>query len=222
MKKITLTVAALLIFIGISSAQDKAFKKGDITANLGVGWAIYGTKLHSEATYGTTKVVDDTTDGAASVIYPLQGEYGVTNWLGIGARFALSNYFEETDSITGIKPKVRGIDADLVLNFHLVKSKRFDMPVQLLFGYSNFKINFNDPSHQIGKDNGLNYGIMLVPRIYFGDHVGMFFNLGYMGYSYPSIHFSNDTDSDLNDNNAWLFKLKGNGFNIGLGLVGKF
>ena len=222
MKKIVLSIAALSLLINISNAQDKAFKKGDITAGLGVGFGLYGTKLHSEATYGSIKVVDDTTDGAVSVIYPLMAEYGVTDWFGVGARFAYSNYFEERDSITNIKPKVNAFDLGLALNFHLVKSKHFDMPISLLFGYSNFKIHFNDPTNQIGKDNGLNYGIMLTPRIYFGDHIGMFFNIGYLGYNYPSIQFSNNTDSNLNDNNNWLFKLKGNGANLGIGLTAKF
>ncbi|HEY0030531.1 MAG TPA: hypothetical protein VGC65_07225 [Bacteroidia bacterium] len=222
MKKITL-FTLVFCYSGIAlKAQDKAFEKGDITATLGIGVAIYGTKIHSEASYGSIKIVDDTTDGAASVIYPITAEYGITNWLGIGARFAYSNYFEERDSISNIKPKVTALDFDLALNFHLVKTKRFDMPIGLLIGYSRFKILSNEPNKWMAVDNGMHYGIMLNPRIYFGDHVGMYFNVGYMGYKYPSLAFSDNTDSDLNDNNNWKYSIKGNGFNIGLGLIGKF
>jgi hypothetical protein len=149
-------------------------------------------------------------------------EYGVTNWLGVGARFAYSDYFEEKDSITGIKAQFTSIDAGLALNFHLVKSKRFDMPISVNFGYSSFKYLSNDTKGSKGKDNGLNYGISLLPRIYFGDHVGMFFNLGYAGYTYPSIQFSDNTDSNLNDENDWKYKLKGSGANLGIGLIAKF
>ncbi len=80
-----------------------------------------------------------------------------------------------------------------------------------------------DNGNAMAKDNGLNYGIALIPRIYFGDYIGMFFNLGYMGYSYPSITFSNNSDSNLNNDNNKneLFKLKGNGVNIGIGLIVK-
>ena len=168
------------------------------------------------------RVKNDTTDAAASAIYPLSFEYGVTNWLGLGARLAWSNYFEETDSISHIKPRVRAIDAAFVANFHLVKSRRFDMPVSLTLGYSNFRYWSNDPFDSQAKDNGLSFGLGLTPRIYFGNHIGMYFNLGYAGYSYPSVLFSNDADSNVNDENNWLYKLKGNGVNIGIGMIGKF
>ncbi|MGQ0829064.1 MAG: hypothetical protein ACT4ON_11805 [Bacteroidota bacterium] len=221
MKKITLLIAGIIFLANTVKAQ-KAFEKGTIAVDLGIGIAVYGTKLHSQTTSGNKTYESDTTDGAVSVIYPLAIEYGVSNWLGIGARFAYSSYFEERDSITGEKASVRGIDADIVLNFHLIKTKRFDLPIGLIVGYSNFNFKFNDPSNTVGKDDGMNYGIMLTPRIYFGDHIGIFFNLGYLGYTYPNIQFSSNTDPNINDNNNWVFKLKGNGGNVGLGLVAKF
>ncbi|MBL0329145.1 MAG: hypothetical protein IPP64_06950 [Bacteroidetes bacterium] len=247
MKKITLFLLASCFAISTINAQDdKAFHKGVINADLGIGFAIYGTKIHSEidqqvwngSAIVTQREVKDTTDGAASTIYVLNGEYGVTDWLGVGVRFGYSNYFEQTehDTILGTayayKPKVRSIDFGVNVNFHLVKTKRFDMPICLTMGYSNFKYWQNNPNsnppgladngNAMGKDNGLNYGIMLVPRIYFGDHVGMFFNIGYMGYNYPSIAFSNNSDSDLNNDDNWEYKLKGNGFNLGIGITAKF
>lgn len=234
MKKITLTIAAIALFINASKAQDKAFEKGNMTVGLGAGFGLYGTKTHTEQDRDVIvwtgsgfaiekqKFTQDTTDAAASAIYPLTFEYGVTNWLGVGARFAYSNYFEETDSITHIKSKVRAIDADLVANFHLVKSKHFDMPISLTFGYSNFKYWANDVNNSMGKDNGINYGIALIPRIYFGNHIGMYFNVGYAGYSYPSIQFSDEHNSNLNADSNWVFKIKGSGANLGIGLVGKF
>ena len=239
MKKITLTIAAIALFINASTAQDaakfpKAFKQGDFTVSLGAGLGVYGTKIHSEYQYNavvwtgsgfateTRTFKSDTTDGAFSAIYPITFEYGVTSWLGIGVRAAYSNYFEETDSISGIKGKVRSYDADLVVNFHLVKSKHFDMPISLTLGYSNIKFWQNDAVNSIAKDNGLNYGIALVPRIYFGNHIGMFFNVGYAGYSYPSFDFSNDNDPNINNTQHWKYSLKGNGINLGMGLIGKF
>lgn len=219
-------------------AQDKAFDKGTIVISGGVGLGIYKTKTHSEQTYGSVTFKDDTTDAAASVIYPITAEYGVTNWLGVGARFGFSNYFEEkeNDTINGVaysyQPKYTAVDLDLVLNFHLVKTKRFDMPVSLIIGYSKFKLVQNNPNtNPIGspdnggfraKDNGTHYGIMVTPRIYFTDHFGMYFNAGYLGYSYNSLSFSNNSDSNLNDTYNWKFSLKGNGLNLGLGLVAKF
>ncbi len=243
MKKVTLFVLVFCTSFSGLKAQDKSFQKGDITVGLGIGVAIYGTKIHEEynsqiwngSGISTVRIANDTTDGAASTIIPVSVEYGLSNWFGLGARFGYSKYFANADSTNNnIKPTVRGLDLDLVLNFHLVKTKRFDMPISLIVGYSNFNYKANNPNsnptplpdngNSMAKDNGLNYGIALVPRIYFGSHVGMFFNVGYMGYNYGSITFSNNSDSNLNDDNNQdrNFKIKGNGFNIGIGLIGKF
>lgn len=235
MKKLLLSFLALTLIATVSTAQDeKAFAKGRMTVSLGAGFGIYGTKVHTEydqqvpywngssIAWETRRYTNDTTDGAISAIYPLTFEYGVTNWLGLGARFAYSGYFQETDSISGVQSKVRAMDVDFVANFHLVKSRRFDMPICVTIGYSNIHFWSNDPANSQAKDNGLNYGIGLMPRIYFGNHIGMFFNLGYVGYNYPSFVFFNDTDSNLNSVNNWKYSLKGNGLNMGIGLIGKF
>jgi hypothetical protein len=251
MKKILLLLSACFVFIAVNAQDEKAFHKGTITADANIGFAIYGTKVHSEhdedywtgTAIGKKHVVEDTTDGAGATIYGVQGEYGVTNWLGVGARFAFSNYIEETqndtvNSFTGqtvytYKPKARGIDFGVNVNFHLVKGKRFDMPICLTLGYSNFKYWQNNPdtdpssynnSGSKAKDNGMNYGILLCPKIYFGkeQHVGVAFHVGYLGYNYPSFLFSNDTDDNINDENNWKYHLKGNGFNIGVGISAKF
>lgn len=216
MKKIIITIAALTMIY--SAKAQKAFEKGNVTVSLGAGLDLYGTKIHQNV----AGITSDTTDGAGGSHFPLMVEYGVANWLGIGARFNFSNFIEEKDTIKNTKPTTRGIDAGLVLNIHLIKSKRFDMPVNLTFGYSYFSIHSNDSFETLAKSNGTGYGIALVPRIYFGDHVGMFFNLGYMGYTYPNIKYSNVNDSNLNT--TWNVKqsLKANGVNLGIGLIGKF
>ncbi len=162
--------------------------------------------------------------------------------MGIGFRFGYSKYIQETQYDTvytpakvtySYKPSARSIDFGLNVNFHLVKGKRFDMPLCLTMGYSNFKYSQNNPdtdpsskdnSGAMGKDNGINYGILLMPKVYFGkeQHIGLAFHVGYMGYNYPSFLFSNKADSNLNDENNWKYQLKGNGFNIGIGLSVKF
>jgi hypothetical protein len=241
MKNKVLALLILLPFASHVKAQDKAFQKGNMVIDLGVGLGVYGTKVHQEYDQDvyvfptgikTERVKKDTTDAAASFIFPLRFEYGITNWLGVGARLAYSKYATEKDSVNNYKPKVYGVDADLVISFHLVKSKHFDMPVCLSLGYSSITYKANNPNtnppflpdngNGMAKGGGSNYGISLVPRIYFGDHVGMFFNVGYAGYNYPHLIFSNNSDSNLNDDNNMIYKLKGNGLNLGLGIVGKF
>jgi len=237
MKKTVLAFAAALLLTGAVSAQDKAFKKGDMSLEIGAGFGIYGT--HSYDTRNVDQVVisggvptvvkvrqsKDTTDGAVSAIYPITFQYGVTNWLGLGARFAFAKYIASSDSTNNnTRPTVTGIDADIFADFHLVKSKHFDMPIRVTMGYSNIHYLANDANDSKAKGGGLNYGIALVPRIFFGDHIGIYFNLGYAGYNYANLIFSDKQDSNHNTDNGQdlKYRLSGNGVNIGLGLVGKF
>ena len=254
MKKIILSFLLTAFSLSLLTAQDdKAFHKGTITVDGSIGFVLYKTKSHTEqdeqywtgTSIATRRVTKDTTDGAGASIYALNGEYGVTDWLGVGFRFGYSNYIEGTqnDSIYNIstltynkisyKPKARSIDFGVNVNFHLVKSKRFDMPICLTLGYSNFKYSENNPdtdissydnSGAVAKDNGLHYGILLMPKIYFGkeQHIGLAFHVGYLGSSYPSLQLSDASDSNINDNNNAKYKLKGNGFNIGIGFSVKF
>src|SRR5688572_453214 len=105
MKKIILSVLSALMFLPAMAQDDKAFHKGSITVDPNIGFAIYGTKIHAEydQDYWTTsgiqtkRVTEDTTDAAASAIYGLNAEYGLTDWFGLGIRFGFSNYFEETE-----------------------------------------------------------------------------------------------------------------------------
>ncbi|MDF2436236.1 MAG: hypothetical protein K0Q95_612 [Bacteroidota bacterium] len=220
MKKITITIAAIAMALNVATAQDKAFQKGNITVDLGVGFDIYGTKIHQEI----LGLVHDTTDAAGGAHFPLKVEYGVTNWLGVGARFNFSSFIDETDSITKTQATTKGLDAGLVLNFHLIKSRRFDMPLSLTFGYSRFIVDGNDVNQTMAKAHGMGYGISLLPRIYFGDHIGMYFNVGYMGYNYKNVIYSNEDYQNLNEQ-VWQdakVSIKADGLNMGLGLIVKF
>lgn len=230
MKKTTLTFVAIVLLITTSKAQKKAFHKGAVVVDLGIGISVYKTDLEDAyngqvwngTSFTTTRIKKDTSDVSGATVYPLNIEFGLKNWLGIGARVAYSKYFSEKDSLSGIKIGVRGIDAGLALNLHLIKTNRFDMPIGVTIGYSNFMIDSKDSLNSIAKDNGLNYGVVVVPRFYFGEHIGLSINAGYMVYSYPSILFSNKNDSNINNNNDRVFKLKASGVNIGVGLLIKF
>ncbi|MES2286303.1 MAG: hypothetical protein V4547_11495 [Bacteroidota bacterium] len=230
MKKITLTFVAIALIINTSNAQKKAFHKGAVIVDLGIGVSVYKTDLEDAynnqvwngSSFSTTRIKKDTTNAAAATVYPLNIEFGLKNWLGIGARVAYSKYFSEKDSISGLKVGVTGIDAGLVLNLHLIKTNRFDLPIGVTLGYSSFKLDSKDTLNTIAKDNGFNYGFAAIPRFYFGEHIGLSFNLGYTVYSYPSILFSNKNDSNLNNDTDRVFKLKASGVNIGVGLLIKF
>jgi len=230
MKKIVLTFSGIALLITSSMAQKKAFHKGVLVVDLGIGVSIYKTTLQDQynnqvwngSSFNTIRIKKDTSNASGAAIYPLTIEYGLKNWLGVGARVAYSKYFSEKDSVSGLKIAVTGIDAGLVLNLHFIKTNHFDMPIGVTIGYANFKLDNKDSLNSMAKDNGLNYGFEAVPRFYFGKHFGLFANLGYVAYNFPSILFSNKNDSNINDNNDRVFKIKNSGANIGVGLIVKF
>jgi hypothetical protein len=63
MKRIVITIAAIAILMNVAKAQDKAFEKGDITAGLGIGVGLYGTKLHTTFTFDGNIYSDDKLKG---------------------------------------------------------------------------------------------------------------------------------------------------------------
>lgn len=214
MKKNVLIILSLLTISIATQAQDKAFQKGNIVIDAGVGVAAYATLLHTEVATSSGTLSRDIKDNAASAIYPFQAEYGLKNWFGLGARFAYSNYYDSANT------ESRGLDFDILVNFHLIKTKRFEMPITLILGYSNLKIKYNDAFGTIVKDNGSNSGFMLTPRFYLTDHFGLFINLGRLRYSYPSLIISNSSNTNIFGPNTTV-ALSGMGLNFGLGLVVK-
>ncbi|MCE9538943.1 MAG: hypothetical protein K8R85_06970 [Bacteroidetes bacterium] len=226
MKKIKLTFIAIALIINTSKGQD-AFHKGAVVIDLGIGASVYkteledayNTKVWNGTSFTTTRIKKDTSNISGATVIPLNIEYGLKNWLGVATRVAYSRYFSEKDSLSGIKIGIRGIDAGLSLNLHLIKTDHFDMPIGVTIGYSNFKVDSKDSLNTIAKDNGLNYGFALVPRFYFGEHIGLSINAGYMVYNFPSIAFSNKNDPNINNNTDRVFKLKSSGVNISVGLL---
>ena len=219
MKKIIL-IASAFIVSGTTNAQDKAkskstiFEPGNIIVDVGIGVAGYKTLRRETIVVGNNKKDFDKKESATSIIVPIQAEYGFSNWFGLGARFAYSNYFDSAKSN-------RGIDFDFVLNFHFIKTKRFEMPISLFLGVSNINIKYNDSFNTVVKDNGANNGFMLTPRFYLTDHFALFVNLGFINYVYPSLTFSNNSNKNLIPTNTTV-SLGGMGETIGFGAAYKF
>ncbi len=226
MKKFSLVITIITLFFN-STINAQAFHKGAIVVDLGIAANVsktaiqdeYNTSIWNGSSISNVRLKKDTTNWSAAMVYPVTVEYGVKNWLGIAGRFAYSKYLSSVDSVSGAKALVRGLDAGLILNLHIIKTNRIDIPIGVTFGYSNFKMANNDSLQSMAKDNGINYGFSVVPRIYFGSHIGLSLNLGYMAYTYPSLLFSNKNDSNLNNNNDRAFSLKTSGTNIGVGLI---
>ncbi len=217
MKKKLIIAAALFIISGTIQAQDtakvkrkdKAFQAGDIVADAGLGGA--GYVIRSYKTVGSAATVLTGKDWATSTIIPVNIEYGYRNWFGLGARFAYSKYKDTTKSNSGI-------DFDFVLNFHFIKTKRFEMPISLFIGYSTINIKYNDILNTTAKANGVNNGFMLTPRFYITEHFGLFVNLGFLNSVYPGLSYSNNKLYPA----TTTISRSGQGETFGFGAVYKF
>lgn len=229
MKK-SLFLIASIILAWYSTINAQSFSKGSVVFDFGAGMTISQTQIeqqyNSQVSTGggisTVPVQKDTTDISGAFVFPITVEYGVKNWLGIAAKVGYAKYFTNTDSLGNAESDIRGLDAGILVNIHILKLLKFDLPLGASFGYSNFKLMSNDSLQTIAKDNGFNYSFTLNPRYYFSKHFGVSVNLGYTAYTYPSLLFSDKNDSNINDNDDLKFKLKSSGGNIGVSLLVKF
>lgn len=208
MKKVFLVFS---ILGSVSLFAQKSFEKNTNVVAFGADLGIYNY---------TSKVASNprsSSDAAANKMLSLHYERGVINWLGVGAKVQLSDYFTSRDTVTNTKPSIKAIDATLLVNAHFVRAKRVDMFAGFNVGYSYLNWEARDQAISAATGGGLVYDLHLQPRFYFGDHVGMFINLAYVHYSYNNMDFNN-TYTHLSD----VLQLNGGGVNFGLGIQGKF
>jgi hypothetical protein len=204
-------LASIAVCSTLSTFAQKSFEKNTNVIAFGADLGLYNY---------TSKVATNprsTASASLNKTLSLHYERGVLNWLGIGAKVGISDYFTETDSITGNKAKVQAIDASLLVNAHFVRAKYVDMLGGFNVGYSHMNYSAGDEFISNAKGGGLMYDIHIQPRFYFGKHVGMFINLAYIHYSYNHMDFTN-TFTRLDD----VVSLNGGGVNFGLGIQGKF
>lgn len=202
MKQLFLLAALTLSLI--SNAQS-SFYKGAIVADVRTGFEIYNTTLKSTTTNNNTSRDTVQTDKAADTYFALSGEYGLHKLFGVGLGVNKHKFISETDSVTGQKPNMRSTDINLVMNFHAVSTKKFDMVLGAEVGYSYFRFASNDKVNTIltGK-SGMYSAFYANPRIYFGP-VGINFRLYTPMFSYKKIESNN---ADFNKYNK-LNQLKG-------------
>jgi len=203
--------ASLVVLTSINAFAQKSFEKNTNVIAFGADLGLYN--------YTSKVATNPRSSESASLNKTLSLHYerGVLNWLGVGAKIGLNDYFTEKDSITGNKASVKAIDASLLVNAHFVRAKYVDMLGGFNIGYSYMNYSAGDEFISNAKGGGLMYDIHIQPRFYFGKHVGMFINLAYIHYSYNHMDFTN-TFTRLDD----VVSLNGGGVNFGLGIQGKF
>ena len=186
MKKL---LCILLAGMALNSFSQKSFSKGSIVIDLNANLGIYNTVAQdsSDRAEGIKQ-----TDKAVPYAFALGVEYGVLNFLSVGIKGQTATYLQGSDSTGKPRPTVKGNDIVLVVNSHLVRTKRFDLVFGGNFGYSNFKFKANDSKASMAKGGGIAYDLHLTPRLYFSKNFGMFFSLSYAGVGYNKLKFSDN------------------------------
>jgi hypothetical protein len=211
MKKLFSAFLIALACHGFSQkvAFEKKTKVIDINANFGV----YNTVSTDSTERAQGK---NHQDKAAPYGFALSFEYGVLDWLGIGLKGQACTYLSSRDT-SGVKPDAKVKDIALVVNFHLVRKKRFDLLLGGNIGYSGFKFSSNDSKSSVAKGGGLMYDIHVQPRLYFSEHFGMYLSLSYIGYSYSKLKLSDNVRTYTDH-----LTFKGSGVNVGIGFQVQF
>ena len=203
--------SSLLVFMGLTMMAQKSFEKKSNVIGIGADLGLYNYNSYIASSNKSE------TNAALNKMLTLQYERGVLNWLGVGLKMQLSDYFTQKDSITNTQAQVRGIDGSILINAHFLRTKRVNMLIGTNLGYSRLNWEARDAFISEAKGGGFTYDIHLQPRFYFGDHVGMFINLAYINYAYRNMDFTN-TFTNYED----VLDLVGGGMNFGLGLQVKF
>lgn len=214
MKKIYLST---LIVISSIALNAQSFHKGALVTELNTGLEIYNTTL--KVRYNNYNPVRDTvqTDKAANTNFGLAAEYGLHKRFGVGLRFKTNKYFTSKDSVTKRKPDVRTNDIVVVLNYHPIVTKNFDLVLGADIGYSTFKFKANDSLNIILSGGGSYVSLYVNPRIYFGR-----FGINFKLYA-PFTNYNNLTTNNADFNKyATITKWKGSGFGLGFGIQYRF
>lgn len=224
MRKITWITLISLVATVNGMAQDttktstdgQVFQAGNTIIDVGASYAYYYKTLQrTEVKVGANVAKTDKSGTISALMIPIQVEYGFRNWFGFGGRFAYSSYMDTTISNTGL-------DLDFLLNFHLIKKGNFEMPFALFFGVSSITVKYKDALNTVAKDNGFNNGFMITPRYYFSKHFGLFANMGFVNYVYPTVGFTNSANTNTVNPATTTVSLGGQGTALGFGAIYKF
>ncbi|PCJ25674.1 MAG: hypothetical protein COA97_07285 [Flavobacteriales bacterium] len=232
MKKFTTLCLALVAILFLNNnVNAQAFQKGNINIDLGIGFGIYGTTNTWTTTFNGNDTTVSENDGAASKVFPIGFEYGISDKIGIGADLRYSNYFIDNEDSTDRTESVRAIDFGFRFSFHLLNSDKNDLFIGLGLGYSsvNWKYDTGGNVFEAGSasGSGVYFSLGVTDRIFFSDNIGILFNLSYVGYKYSKVNIdlTSEAEQFLADNN-WTFSQEFDwslkGVNLGIGLAVKF
>jgi hypothetical protein len=169
----------LVILLAFTLLQNtinaQSFRFGTVAADAGVGFGIYVIRGYSPVNKS-----DIIGAGLIGTLPRINAEFGLLRFLGVGVSYRRGTYGK---SAAG---HIRGTDIMVRANFHIAnKSDKFDLPIGIGYGFSNFNGDLNSTQYIHAKGGILN--IHVSPHLYFGKYIGMFLSVGYNKHLYNSV-----------------------------------
>lgn len=192
-------------------ANAQTFQTGSLITSISYGFDVYRIQENEIETYTTPAYSQNVTGGAACGNLNVGGEFGVTNWLGLGLQFKLDSYLHKDTGTTGIE-QANGFEYGIVVNFHIVRHLHFDLLGGLNLGGSSLTLTSNDGFNDQVYGKGSWFDIHFTARIYFGKF-GVSATLYFPTINYPNLTSNNST---FNTYVIDSWKAQGEGLNIGI------
>ena len=209
MKKIIFS-AFFIAYTFILSAQ--SFHKGALVFDVKGAIDVYDTKYRYEIAGRDTT----TEDKAANRNISFGLEYGVLNKLGVGIRYNRAKYFVEKDDSTHLDPNVYSNNIMLLVNYHVLNGKVFNLVGGVNFGYSSLNVITNNIDRTEIYGSGMYFDVHVSPRVYMG-------RFGFqLDFGMPFVSYNNLTTNNVDFNKYVLAKWKGLGYSIGMGIQFRF
>lgn len=189
---------SLIAIASVTTARSQVNDKGTMHISLGVYGAGHAT--HYEQEFFGVKVYEDD-DGAASVTFPLEFQYGFAKWFSLGLDLEPGLYLDSSDTQTnglfllGLQPR-----------FYIINNENFTWLASLQFGSTGLKIHDEDlVSKTTSTYRGSHFGLGTAVGFYFSDHFGIMVHGRYIANNFELRDFERDgVEQDLDNIDATL------------------
>lgn len=174
----TLSLAALLT-VHVIPALGQYNSKGTFHASIGMAIGAHGTELENRYTLFGLTATDKDTDGAATFTLPIELDYALGDRFTLGLAIEPGRYIPDTAN--GDQTNALAIVA-LQPRFYLINGERLAWTASLQVGGAALRIQDDTPGERVdARFSGGAFGIGTGLRLGLGDHVGLGFDLRYLG-----------------------------------------
>lgn len=212
MKK--LWIALVLGLLVDTAVNAQAHQKGDIYLSAGVSLGAYATTWEAELVVFNIPFKVTDSDGAASVTYPINFQYGITERFSLGAYIEPGQYLDSTDSETnsivafGISPR-----------FHVVNGGKVNWFVNADLGATVLTWKTSETGDLITKGyNAFHWRLGTGMNWFFSNSVGLFVSGTFGSHNFTLNRWEQGGQDQTPANYTEKLKAAGGQFNIGLAL----